>query len=66
MCVCMNEISGQATSKPLHYQCNQLLCLCTSFPQGGPYFPVEHLGSFIDKCHLKEKGLGKTKSVQMS
>ena len=26
------------------------------------YFPVEHL---IDKYHLKEKGLGKTRSVQM-
>ena len=64
--VCVHEISGQATLKPLHYQCNLLFCVCASFPQGGVYFPVEHLESLNDKCHLKEKGLGKTKSVQMS
>ena len=44
----VHEISGQATSKPLHYQCNLLCCVCTSFPQGGAYFPVEHLHCRLD------------------
>ena len=60
--MCVHTISGQVISKPLHYQCNLLFCVHTSFPEGGDYFPVEHLQ---DKCHLKEKGLGKTRSVQM-
>ena len=41
--MCVHQISGQATSKALHYQCNLLFCVHNSFPQGGAYFPVEHL-----------------------
>ena len=55
----MHEISGQATSKPLLYQCNSLLCVHTSFPYSVAYYNVEHLLSLTDKYHLKEKGLGK-------
>ena len=28
--VCVHEISSQVTSKPLHYQCNLLFCVCSS------------------------------------
>ena len=40
MSVCMKSVAKQPH------------CVHTSFPQGGAYFPAEHLQSLIDKCHL--------------